>query len=126
MAEYPDKEEQYLLRVQNTEVADKLRNLLQVPQDSGGDKAGAPIELRFSSKASRSTLMNFTYSPVTLRYEQSRHGCQREHMQYLFGNFTSIKMGLASQIWYRRLLKYYNFGEARKRRSHSQVACIGC
>lgn len=52
MTEYPDKEEQYLLRVQDKNVAQRLRDLLRAPADPDGDKKPAPIELRFSSQSS--------------------------------------------------------------------------
>ena len=47
MAEYPDKEEQYLLRVQNKAVADSLRTLLR---GTAEDVAATPLDIKFSSK----------------------------------------------------------------------------
>ena len=50
MAEYPDKEEQYLLRIQNTAVADRIRALLREEPAEQANGSAAPIELKFHSE----------------------------------------------------------------------------
>ena len=47
MSEYPDKEELYLLRVQDPSAADSLRKLLHKP---GPPPSTPPLEIRFNSK----------------------------------------------------------------------------
>lgn len=47
--EQPDKEEQYLLRVLDKPLADKIRAMLREPSGDLGPKC-PPIELRFTSE----------------------------------------------------------------------------
>lgn len=48
MAEYPDKEEQYLLRIQDKDIADKIRSSLTDPKAQASTDV-APLDLKFTS-----------------------------------------------------------------------------